>query len=115
MAIFKEKLKITQEELNYYNELLQLDLEECLPYYDKHDIERLGAKQDDYIGIRAVEFENGNYITIDLASGCSNYYDNIVLWDEDNHELNVSDCNYFIDSFEMIYYDDIYIVELEIV
>ena len=35
---YKEKIKITQEELNYYNELLQLDLEENLPYYNKHDI-----------------------------------------------------------------------------
>lgn len=113
MAIFKEKIKITQEELNYYNELLELSFEDLEKY--KHDFERLGAKQDDYIGIRTVEFKNGNYITIDLASGMSNYYDNIVLWSKDNQELSVSDCNYDISSFEMFYDEDIYVVEMEII
>lgn len=109
---YKEKVKIAQEELNYYNSLLELDLDECLPYYDKHDIERLGAKTDDYIGIRTIEFKNGNYITIDLASGTSNYYDNIVLWNKDNQELCVSDCSYNLSSFSMFYEDDIYDIEL---
>lgn len=109
---YKEKIKITQEELNYYNELLQLDLEECLPYYDKHDIERLGAKTDDYIEIRTIEFKNGNYITIDLASGTSNYYDNIVLYSKDNEELVVSECDYKISDFSIFYKNDIYEIEL---
>lgn len=109
--VYRKEVKITQEELNYYNELLQLDLEESLPYYNKNDIERLGAKTDDYIDIRVINFENGNYITIDLASGTSNYYDNIVLWNKNNEELLVSDCNYEISSFELFYGDDIYEVK----
>ena len=113
MTIFKEKLKISQEELNYYNDLLKLDFEDL--ENNKHEFERLGAKQDDYIGIRTIEFLNGNYITIDLASGMNNYYDNIVLWDKNGYELSVSDCNYDINSFEMFYDEDIYIVEMEIV
>ena len=44
---YKQKIKITQEELNYYNSLLSLELDECSPYYNKHDIERLGGKTDD--------------------------------------------------------------------
>lgn len=112
---YKGKVNITQEELNYYNELLQLDLEENLPYYNKHDIERLGAKTDDYIGIRTITFENGNYITIDLASGTSNYYDNIVLWNKNNEELSVSDCNYEISNFSLFYEEDIYDICFEVV
>lgn len=108
---YKQKIKITQEELNYYNSLLSLELDECSPYYNKHDIERLGGKTDDYIGVRTVEFENGNYITIDLASGGSNYYDDIVLYDKDNRELVVSDCTYELSSFNLFYQDNIYEVE----
>ena len=102
----------TEEEINSYNDLLQLDLDDSLPYYNEHDIERLGAKKDDYIGIGCVEFENGNYITIDLASGGSNYYDNIVLWDKNGNELMCSDCTYEISSFSLFYNEDIYDVEI---
>ena len=109
-----EKIKVNKNELKYYNELLQLDLEEDAPFYNKDDIERLGAKQDDYIGIYTITFDNENYITIDLASGSCNYYDNIVLWDKDGHELMCADCNYTIDSFELFYDEDIYEVRLEV-
>ena len=111
---YKQKIKITQEELNYYNSLLSLELDECSPYYNKNDIERLGGKNDDYIGVRTVEFENGNYITIDLASGGSNYYDNIVLYDKDGQELVVEDCSYELSDFCIAYNGDEYVVELEI-
>lgn len=111
---YSKTIKMSVEERNYYNELLQLDLEEGNTFYNEHDIERLGAKTDDYIGITSVEFENGNYITIDLASGSCNYYDNIVLWDKDGYELSCADCNYTIDSFELFYDEDIYEVKIEL-
>lgn len=111
---YKAKFKINGDKLKYYNELLQLDLEESLPYYNKQDIERLGAIKDDYIGIATIEFENNNYITIDLASGDSNYYDNIVLYDEKGNELYVLDCDYNLNSFEFTYNNDKYIIEMEI-
>lgn len=110
---YKEKFKISKNKLKYYNELLQLDLEESLPYYNKQDIERLGAKTDDYIGIATITFKNGNFIAIDIASGDSNYYDNIVLYDKYENELYVLDCDYKLDSFEFTYDNDKYIIELE--
>ena len=110
--IYKGKFEITKEELKRYNDLLQLDLESDLPYYDKDTIEELNAKQDDYIGITTIEFENGNYITIDLASGNSNYYDNVVLFDKNGNELIASDCTYEINGFSLYYEEDIYDVEL---
>lgn len=109
---YKGILKITQEELNYYNELLQLDLDKCLPYYNEHDIERLGAKTHDYISIRKIDFDNGNYVTIDLASGDNNYFDNIVLYDKSGNELICSDCTYELSSFSLYYEDDIYDIEM---
>ena len=110
---YVEKFRISVEELKHYNELLQLDLEEDLPFYNKDDIERLGAKKDDYIGIGVIEFENGNYLTIDIASGTSNYYDNIVLYSECGEELYVLDCDYKIDSFEFDFEDSTYVIEIE--
>ena len=110
---YKAKLKISEEKLNYYNELLSLDLDECLPYYNKHDIERLNARIDDYIGIARIDFENGNYLLIDIASGSSNYYDNIVLYDKYDSELHVFDCKYKIDSFDFEYEKNMYSLEIE--
>lgn len=110
---YKSKLKISEEKLNYYNELLSLDLDECLPYYNKDDIERLNARIDDYIGIARVDFENGNYLMIDIASGSSNYYDNVVLCDKFDRELYVLDCEYKINSFTFEYENDIYSLEIE--
>ena len=74
----------------------------------------LGAKKDDYIGVTVAEFPDGNYITIDLTSGDSNYYDNIILYDKDGQELVVEDCNYELSDFYVMYGGDIYIVELEV-
>ena len=110
---YKAKLKISEKELNYYNELLSLDLDECLPYYNKNDIERLNARIDDYIEIARVDFENGNYLLIDIASGSSNYYDNIVLYDKYDNELYVFDCEYKIDSFNFEYENNMYSLEIE--
>ena len=111
---YKEKFRISKNKLNNYNDLLSLDLEDCLPYYNEYEIKRLGARQNDYIGIAIIEFENNNYITIDLVSGDSNYYDNIVLYDEKGNELYVLDCDFKLDGFEFTYDNDTYIIELEI-
>ena len=109
---YKKKVKITQEELNYYNSLLELDFDNEIC---KHDIERLGAKQDDYINIRELDFDNGNFIVIDLASGKSNYFDNIVLFDKSGNELFVMECSFEITSFDLSYNEDKYIIEFEVV
>ena len=73
----------------------------------------LNAKTDDYIGIARVDFENGNYLLIDIASGSSNYYDNIVLYDKNDSELYVFDCEYKIDSFDFEYENNMYSLEIE--
>lgn len=110
---YKEKFRISKNKLNNYNDLLSLDLEDYLPYYNEYEIERLGARKNDYIEIATITFKNGNFIAIDIASGDSNYYDSIVLYDEKGNELYVLDCDYKLDSFEFTYNNDTYIVELE--
>ena len=106
--------ELPKKQLDYYNELLQLDLDDCLPYYNEDDINRLGARKDDYIGIACIEFDNGNYVTIDLASGGSNYYDNIVLWNKEGKELMCLDCDYSLSNFDFEYENDIYHIYLVI-
>ena len=104
--------RLTKKQLDYYNELLLLDLDDFLPYYNEEDIERLNAKKDDYISIGCIEFGNGNYLTIDLASGGSNYYDNVVLWNNKGEELICLDCDYNLGNFEFEYENDKYCVYL---
>ena len=109
--IYQGKFEIDKETLKYYNELLQVDLDCCSPYYNEDEIERLDARIDDYIGIGLVEFSNGCYATIDIASGSSNYYENIVLYDKNGDELDVSDCTYELNSVELYYDEDTYIIK----
>ncbi len=106
--IYKGKFSISKEDYEYYKKLLDLDFNT-----DKKEMEKLGAKIYDYIEIGCVEFSNGNYLTIDLCSGCSNYFDNVVLYDMYGTEIDVLDCNYEIGSFETDYGNDMYIVEME--
>ena len=74
--VYSGSFKIKKDDLEYYKKLLSIeDLEN-----DKDEI----GKMDDYIYIATINFENGNSVCIDLASGKTNYYDNIYLID-DNH------------------------------
>ena len=103
-------INLSKEDIKYYNDLLSID---DLGDEDNEEIiKKLGAKQDDEIGIAWVCFENGNSISIDLASGSTNYYDNIVLWNSDNYEICAFDCGYEI-SEEMAfeYEEDTYIIK----
>ena len=100
--------ELSKKQLDYYNELLLVDLE------DKEKANDIGASKDDYIGIACIEFNNGNYVTIDLASGSSNYYDNIVLWNKEGKELMCLDCDYSLSNFDFEYENDIYHIYLVI-
>lgn len=76
-------------------------------------IEELCAFTDDEIGILSCEFDDGCYLTIDIASGNHNYYDNIVLFDENGNEIYVNDCEYIISNeIEIETENDIYILRL---
>lgn len=110
---YKGFLKISKEDMNYYNDLLQLDLDINSEYYNIEDISRLSARTDDYIDIGIVEFRNGNFVVIALTSGNSNYYDSICLYDKEGRELLCRDCNFEISSFSLSYKNDIYDIVIE--
>lgn len=109
--VYKEKIKMDKKEYDFYNKLLSLDLEEMC----EDELEKEKARKDDFISLFCIEFKNKNYITYDLISGNSNYFDNIVLFDENGNELSCSDCNFEIGGFELFYDNDIYQVEIEVI
>lgn len=104
---YKAKMHMSDEELNLYYDLLRIEDLEC---EDEHTLDRLGAMQDDEIFIRRLNFENGNYIMLYLNSGSTNYYTNMILYDEDDEELTCDD-NFELSNFIVDYDDDTYIVE----
>lgn len=92
----------TQAYINKLNTLLEMLLPNDL------------GKIDDNQHIFTFDFENGKHISIDIASGSTNYYDNICIYD-DNEDFYF-ECGDFGFSQTMVfeYYNDIYICELEI-
>ena len=102
--VYKGKFTIKKGDLEHYKRLLEIETFEKL---NEEEMNRIGAKKDDYIEIGCVEFSNGNYLTIDLCSGCSNYFDNVVLYDMYGTEIELLDCNYEIGNLS------INIVEME--
>lgn len=103
---------ISKSDYEKYNALLDIPiLNDELLYGDDN---RWGAKTDDYIPGFCATFDNGKYITIDLASGSSNYYDNIVLWDENDRECLTLDCTFEIENFEFEFDNEEYVVKFEI-
>lgn len=106
---YSGQFKIKKQDYDFYTRLLNL------ANFDELTDEQMineKARKDDYIGITEIEFSNGNYITIDLASGGNNYFDNICLFNENGTELMCADCNFEIDSFSLFYDDDIYDVKM---
>ena len=92
---------ITQKEIDKLNKYFEINFDNVKENgeYEQQDlIDKLGAKQDDTMGLFTFKFENGKSITIDLDSGSSNYYDNIILWDEDGNEELVFDCDFEFNS-----------------
>ena len=87
---YRETVKIPKEIFERMNKLLNIDDLNNLTKEEK----LLNPKQDDFIGLIFMDFENGNSITVDVCSGSHNYYDNCVLKDGNGYELTCFDCSY---------------------
>lgn len=96
--------EISKKDYDFYKELLEIE--------DLNADNKGIGKKYDYIGIATIDFENGNYVTIDLASGGNNYFDNICLYDKSGKELDCSDCTYEIGNFSLFYENDIYDIKM---
>ena len=100
--IYEEQIEITKEEIDRYNFLLATNLEDMTE--KQKDV--YNAKAYDSFGLYEIDFDDGSYLTIDLASGSENYYDDIV-W-HSTKEINsrdiTFDCSYELgidDEFEV--------------
>ena len=82
------EIKADKKYIDYINRLLQ-DIN-----FDNYSLEmqklikELNAKQDDYISLFSININKDYVLTIDIASGTSNYYDNIVIWKKGKTELD---------------------------
>lgn len=106
------EVKANKDEIDYVNRLLQeIDFEDDSEEMSEL-IEELDAKQDDDIPLFSIDLNADYNVTIDIASGDSNYYDNIVIWKKskdtlDYNEVACLDCDYEIGDIvlEREYYD----------
>lgn len=102
-------VSISREEFDRINKLLAIpSLEEMT---DAELLEQ-GANTDVYEGIFYVEFDNGATITIDLCSGGSNYYDNVVWTSPDRTNDVTLDCEYELDDIEVEIDGELYFVNI---
>ena len=106
------EIKADKKYIDYINRLLQ-DIN-----FDNDSLEmqklikELNAKQDDYISLFSININKDYVLTIDIASGTSNYYDNIVIWKKGKTELDYRevaclDCDFEIGdiTLEKEYFD----------
>lgn len=104
-------VSISREEFDRINRLLAIpSLEEMTD----EELLKQGANTDVCEGIFYVEFDNGATMTIDLCSGQSNYYDNVVWTSSDETHEVVLDCSYELDDIEVEIDGELYIVNIEV-
>ena len=95
------EIKADKKYIDYINRLLQ-DIN-----FDNDSLEmqklikELNAKQDDYISLFSININKDYVLTIDIASGTSNYYDNIVIWKKGETELDYKEVACLECSFEI--------------
>ena len=106
------EVKADKKYIDYINRLLQ-DIN-----FDDDSLEmqrlikELNARQDDSISLFSIDINKDYVLTIDIASGTSNYYDNIVIWKKGKTELDYREvacleCNFEIGdiTLEKEYFD----------
>ena len=106
------EVKADKEYIDYINRLLQdINFDDDSLEMQKL-IKELNAKQDDYISLFSININKDYVLTIDIASGTSNYYDNIVIWKKGKTELDYREvacleCNFEIGdiTLEKEYFD----------
>lgn len=98
--ILEGTIKATKKDIEDFNFILNTDLadmtEEQKDLYECHPY--------DCIGLWEVNFPDGSYLTIDLASGDINYFDDVVWHSADGKRDITFDCSYKFgvdDEFEV--------------
>lgn len=95
------EVKADKKYIDYINRLLQdINFDDDSLEMQKL-IKELNAKQDDNIDLFSIDINKDYVLTIDIASGTSNYYDNIVIWKKGETELCYNEVACLECSFEI--------------
>lgn len=95
------EIKADKKYIDYINRLLQdINFDDDSLEMQKL-IKELNAQQDDYISLFSININKDYVLTIDIASGTSNYYDNIVIWKKGETELDYKEVACLECSFEI--------------
>lgn len=116
ITVLESTQYVFKEDLDRLNEFIDkvdfTDISDEMSEYTRS----IGAREDDNIYVADWSFKNGNYVTLHVCSGGSNYYDNMVLYDKYGNELYFPDCVYHIYDVTQFYYDDVlYVCKLTII
>ena len=95
------EIKADKKYIDYINRLLQdIDFDDDSLEMQKL-IKELNARQDDNIGLFSIDINENYVLTIDIASGTSNYYDNIIIWKKGENKLDYREVACLECSFEI--------------
>lgn len=84
-------VKADRKYIDYINRLLQdINFDDDSLEMQKL-IKELNARQDDNIDLFSIDINKDYVLTIDIASGTSNYYDNIVIWKKGKNKLDYNE------------------------
>lgn len=101
---YEATITLDKKMVKRYNRLLAIDNFENLS--DK-EMAKLGAKKDYFEGGFQVDFEDGSYLTYDLCSGSSNYWDEMNWYKDKETNCPVTlDCYFSLGDFIKFEIDD---------
>ena len=86
------EIKTNKKYIDYINRLLQDINFDDDSLKMQQLIKELNAKQDDEINLFSIDIDKNCVLTIDIASGTSNYYDNIAIWKKEETGLDYVGC-----------------------
>lgn len=86
------EIKTNKKYIDYINKLLQDINFDDDSLKMQQLIKELNAKQDDEINLFSIDINKDYILTIDIASGTSNYYDNIAIWKKEETGLEYISC-----------------------
>lgn len=101
------EVKADKKYIDYINRLLQdIDFDDDSLEMQKL-VKELNARQNDNIGLFSIDINEDYVLTIDIASGTSNYYDNIVIWKKGENKLDYNEvacleCNFEIRHLHLV-------------
>lgn len=95
------KIQISKEEFDHINQLFEIDFDDESEEMTKR-IRELNAVEDSFYKGFFFKFEDGTEISLDIHSGCHNYYDDWFVKTQD--EEDSVDCCYELAEDTEIYW-----------